>query len=99
MTIHDITRLIVLLAGKSTAQEFSWAVFFLSYRKLRFHTIRKAPRGCALGARVDGCRSNRASARECATAHSFFEGQKRFLPEGAFGRNQYGLEKYREFSD
>jgi len=37
--------------------------------------------------------------RECATAHSFFEGQKRFLPEGAFGRNQYGLEKYREFSD
>ena len=87
MTIHDITRLIVLLAGKSTAQEFSWAVFFLSYRKLRFHTIRKAPRGCALGA------------RECATAHSFFEGQKRFLPEGAFVRNQYGLEKYREFSD
>ena len=26
MTIHDITRLIVLLADKSTAQEFSWAV-------------------------------------------------------------------------
>ena len=43
----------------------------LSYRKLRFHTISNAPRGCALGARVDGCRSNRASARECATAHSF----------------------------
>ena len=45
---------------------------FLSYRKLRFHTIRNAPRGCALGARVDGCRGNRASARECAKAHSFF---------------------------
>ena len=32
---------------------------------------KNAPRGCALGARVDGCRSNRASARECAKAHSF----------------------------
>ena len=46
----------------------------LSYRKLRFHTIINAPRGCVLGARVDGCRSNRASARECALAHSFFVG-------------------------
>ena len=44
---------------------------FLSYRKLRFHTIINALRGCALGARVDGCRGNRASARECAKAHSF----------------------------
>ena len=44
---------------------------FLSYRKLCFHTIINAPRGCALGARVDGCRGNRASARECAKAHSF----------------------------
>ena len=44
---------------------------FLSYRKLRFHTTKKTPRGCALGARVDGCRGNRASARECAKAHSF----------------------------
>ena len=43
----------------------------LSYGKLRFHTIINAPRGCALGARVDGCRGNRASARECAKAHSF----------------------------
>ena len=33
---------------------------------------KNAPRGCALGAGVDGCRSNRASARECAKAHSFF---------------------------
>ena len=44
---------------------------FLIVRKLRFHTIINALRGCALGARVDGCRSNRASARECAKAHSF----------------------------
>jgi len=43
---------------------------FLSYRKLCFHTIINALRGCALGARVDG-RGNRASARECAKAHSF----------------------------
>jgi len=99
MTIHDITRLIVLLAGKSTAQEFSWAVFFLSYRKLRFHTIKKLRGAAPAGEGVGGCRTTRASARECATAHSFFEGQKRFLPEGAFVRNQYGLEKYREFSD
>ena len=61
MTIHDITRLIVLLAGKSTAQEFSWAVFLFCHRKLRPMT------------------------------------QKRFLSEGAFVRNQYGLEKYRGF--
>jgi hypothetical protein len=33
---------------------------------------KKALRGCALGAGVDGCQSNRASARECAKAHSFF---------------------------
>ena len=44
---------------------------FLSYRKLCFHTIKKLRLGCALGAGVDGCRSNRASARECAKAHSF----------------------------
>ncbi len=45
---------------------------FLFYRKLRPMIQKKsAPRGCALGARVDGCRSNRASARECARAHSF----------------------------
>ena len=44
---------------------------FLSYRKLCFHTIKKLRLGCALGAGVDGCRSNRASARECALAHSF----------------------------
>ena len=54
MTIHDITRLIVLLAGKSTAQEFSWAVFL-------------------------------------------FKRQKRFLPEPAFVRNQYGLENTGKF--
>ena len=71
---------------------------FLSYGKLRFHTIINALRGCALGARVDGCRGNRASARECAMAHSFSKWQKRFLPEGAFVRNQYGLEKCRGFS-
>jgi len=47
---------------------------FLSYRKLCFHTIKKLRLGCALGAGVDGCRSNRASARECAKAHSFFMG-------------------------
>ncbi len=29
-------------------------------------SYKNAPRGCALGAKVDGCRSNRASARECA---------------------------------
>ena len=34
-------------------------------------SYKNAPRGCALGAKVDGCRSNRASARECAKAHSF----------------------------
>ena len=45
---------------------------FLSYRKLCFHTIKKRRLGCALGAGVDGCRSNRASARECAKAHSFY---------------------------
>ena len=45
--------------------------FFLSYRKLCFHTIKNASRGCALGARVGSCRGNRASARECAKAHSF----------------------------
>ena len=45
---------------------------FLSYRKLCFHTIKKLRLGCALGAGVDGCRSNRASVRECAKAHSFF---------------------------
>ena len=45
---------------------------FLSYRKLCFHTIKTLRLGCALGAGVDGCRSNRASARECAKAHSFF---------------------------
>ena len=50
---------------------------FLSYRKLRFYTIKNAPRGCALGARVDGCRSNRASARECAKAHSFFSSYRK----------------------
>ncbi len=33
MTIHDITRLIVLLAGKSTAQEFSWAVLLFKRQK------------------------------------------------------------------
>ena len=44
---------------------------FIIVWKLRFHTIINAPRGCALGARVDGCRGNRASARECAKAHSF----------------------------
>ena len=36
-----------------------------------FAAMKKMQRGCALGARVDGCRSNRASARECAKAHSF----------------------------
>ena len=35
-------------------------------------SYKNAPRGCALGAKVDGCRSNRASARECAKTHSFF---------------------------
>ena len=45
--------------------------FYLSHGKLRFHAIKNAPRGCALGAMVDGCRSNRASAQECAKAHSF----------------------------
>ena len=34
-------------------------------------SYKNAPRGCALGAKADGCRSNRASARECALAHSF----------------------------
>ena len=33
MTIHDITRLIVLLADKSTAQEFSWAVLLFEWQK------------------------------------------------------------------
>jgi len=37
---------------------------------------KNALRGCALGAGVDGCRSNRASARECAKAHSFLSGNK-----------------------
>ena len=54
----------------------SAAASFLSYRKLRFYTIKNAPRGCALGARVAGCRSNRASARECARAHSFLSYRK-----------------------
>ncbi|MEE0253545.1 MAG: hypothetical protein U0I76_01425, partial [Lachnospiraceae bacterium] len=31
----------------------------------------------ALGAGVDGCRSNRASARECAKAHSFYVFQRK----------------------
>ena len=44
---------------------------FIIVWKLRFHTIINAPRGCALGAVVDGCRGNRASARECVKAHSF----------------------------
>ena len=35
-------------------------------------SYKNAPRRCALGAGVDGCRSNRASARECAKAHSFY---------------------------
>ena len=42
MTIHDITRLIVLLAGKSTAQEFSWAVFLFCHRKLRPMTQKRS---------------------------------------------------------
>ncbi len=50
---------------------------FLSYRKLCFHTIKKLRLGCALGAGVDGCRSNRASARECAKAHSFFSSYRK----------------------
>ena len=44
MTIHDITRLIVLLAGKSTAQEFSWAVFLFCHRKLRPMTQKRSAR-------------------------------------------------------
>ena len=54
---------------------------FIIVWKLRFHTIINALRGCALGARVDGCRGNRASARECAKAHSFLYDRKFLLPE------------------
>ena len=43
---------------------------FSFHRKMRPMKI-KALRGGTLGAGVDGCRSNRASARECALAHSF----------------------------
>ena len=57
---------------------------FLSYRKLCFHTIKKLRLGCALGAGVDGCRSNRASARECAKAHSFFFTVYSWLPVDRF---------------
>jgi len=40
-----------------------------------------------------------APRRENVPRHILFsKGKKRFLTERAFGRNQYGLEKYREFS-
>ena len=42
-------------------------------------SYKNAPRGCALGAGEDGCRSNRASARECARAHSFLYMGRNFL--------------------
>ena len=49
--------------------------------------------GCALGAVVCGCKSNRASARECAKAHSFsitgnsdeFSVTQKALRAGTFG--------------
>ena len=46
---------------------------FLIHRKLR-PMNQNAPRGCALGAMVDGCRSNRASARESCKQDSFLKG-------------------------
>ena len=38
-----------------SARECAKAHSFLSYRKLRFHTIKTLRLGCALGAGVDGC--------------------------------------------
>lgn len=38
--------------------------------KMVSYETKSAPLGCALGAKVDGCQSNRASARESAKAPS-----------------------------
>ena len=76
--VHRYLRNAVLVNAKTACRmniQFLSAVF-LSYGKLRFHTIINALRGCALGARVDGCRGNRASARECAKAHSLLSYRK-----------------------
>ena len=88
------TKVVPRLDSDALWQSFLSKGVFLSYRKLRFHTIKKAPRGCALGARVDGCRSKRASARECAKAHSFsFAGFLIFslgVPKPYSGKNENG---------
>ena len=49
--------------------------FYCCIRKfvsIQCYTIKNAPRGCTLDARVDGCRSNRASAQKYTKAHSFY---------------------------
>ena len=58
----------------------------LFYRmKTSFPYDKKRSARIALGARADGCRSNRASARECAKAHSFlFHKKLRFYRFGSF---------------
>ena len=67
------------MAGGSDAARhfFAWHIeeapvarLLISEKMVSYET-KSAPLGCALGAKVDGCQSNRASARECAKAHSF----------------------------
>ena len=49
--------------------------FYCCIRKfvsIQCYTIKNAPRGCTLDARVDGCRSSRVSAQKYTKAHSFY---------------------------